>query len=312
MLSRRLLRIKAVKALYAHFKSESESLSVSEKNLKNSIDKTYDLYHQMLWLVVEVARYAEKRQELARNKKLPTYEDLNPNTKLIDNAVIAQIADSESLISYLERKSLGWVQYPQLIKGLYEDMVGSDYYKAYMESGEGSYSEDRRFVEEFYLNTVEDNETLEAVVEEQSIMWADDVDFALIMVNRTLGMCRKNQEDIPLLPQFKNEDDRDFITELFRKSLVNYKEYLSYIEQFTRNWDVDRIAYMDNIIMVTAIAELVNFPSIPVKVTLDEYIEIAKYYSTQSSSLFVNGVLDKVIAELKEDGKVTKTGRGLL
>lgn len=287
-------------------------MSVSEKNLKNSIDKTYDLYHQMLWLVVEVARYAEKRQELARNKKLPTYEDLNPNTKLIDNAVIAQIADSESLISYLERKSLGWVQYPQLIKGLYEDMVGSDYYKAYMKSGEGSYSEDRRFVEEFYLNTVEDNEALEAVVEEQSIMWADDVDFALIMVNRTLGMCRKNQEDIPLLPQFKNDDDRDFITELFRKSLVNYKEYLSYIEQFTRNWDVDRIAYMDNIIMVTAIAELVNFPSIPVKVTLDEYIEIAKYYSTQSSSLFVNGVLDKVIAELKEEGKVAKTGRGLL
>lgn len=287
-------------------------MSVSEKNLKNSIDKTYDLYHQMLWLVVEVARYAEKRLELARNKKLPTYEDLNPNTKLIDNAVIAQIADSESLTSYLERKSLGWVQYPQLIKGLYEDMVGSDYYRAYMESGEGSYSEDRRFVEEFYLNTVEDNEALEAVVEEQSIMWADDVDFALIMVNRTLGMCRKKQEDVPLLPQFKNDDDREFITELFRKSLVNYKEYLSYIEQFTRNWDVDRIAYMDNIIMVTAIAELVNFPSIPVKVTLDEYIEIAKYYSTQSSSLFVNGVLDKVIAELKEGGKVTKTGRGLL
>ena len=312
MLSRRLLRIKAIKALYAHFKSESESMSASEKNLTIAIDKTYDLYHQMLWLIVEVARYAEKRQEIARNKKLPTFEDLNPNTRFINNSVLAQIAESDALTSYLERKSLGWVQYPELIKSLYEDMVESDYYKEYMSSDDTSYGADRRLVENFYLNTVEDNEAVESVVEEQSIMWADDVDFALILVNRTIGMCHKKQEDLPLLPEFKNDDDKKFVIELFRKSLLNYDEYLSYIEKFTQNWDVDRIAYMDNIIMVTAIAELVNFPSIPVKVTLDEYIEIAKYYSTQSSSLFVNGVLDKVIAELKADGKINKIGRGLL
>lgn len=301
-----------MKALYAHFKSESESLAVSEKNMTAAIDKTYDLYHQMLWLVVEVARYAEKRQEIARNKKLPTFEDLNPNTKFIDNAVVAQIADDDKLVSYLDRKSLGWVRYPELIKGLYESMVESEYYKAYMDSGEGSYNGDRRMVEDFFLNTVEDNDAVEAVVEEQSILWADDVDFSLVLVNRTLGTCRRNQKEFPLLPQFKNEDDREFVKELYRKALVNYDEYLAYIDKFTRNWDVERIAYMDNIIMVVAIAELVNFPSIPVKVTLDEYIEIAKYYSTQSSSLFVNGVLDKVISELQESGKINKTGRGLL
>lgn len=312
MLSRRLLRIKAVKALYAHFKAETDTLSASEKNLMNAIDKTYDLYHQMLWLVVDVACYAEKRQEIARNKKLPTFEDLNPNTKFVDNAVIAQMAESDRLGAYLERRSLGWVQYPELIKGLYEAMCDSDYYKDYMSSGERSYAQDRKFVEDFYLNTVEDNEAVETAVEEQSIFWADDVDFALVMVNRTLGMCRRNQEELPLLPEFKNDDDKEFAKELFRKALVNYKEYLAYIEQFTQNWDVERIAYMDNIIMVVAISELVNFPSIPVKVTLDEYIDIAKFYSTRNSSLFVNGILDKAIAVLKDEGKIAKTGRGLL
>lgn len=312
MLSRRLLRIKAVKALYAHFKSESDSLSASEKNLMHAIDKTYDLYHQMLWLVVDVARYAESRQELARNKKLPTHEDLNPNTKFVDNAVIAQLAGSDALAAYLERKSLGWVQYPELIKGLYDSMTEADYYKEYMASDERSYNQDRKFVEDFYLNTVDDNEAVEMSVEEQSILWADDVDYALVLVNRTLGMCRRGQEDLPLLPEFKNDDDKAFVKELFRKALVNYGEHLACIEKFTQNWDVERIAYMDNIIMVVAIAELVNFPSIPVKVTLDEYIDIAKFYSTRNSSLFVNGVLDKAIAVLKEEGKINKTGRGLL
>ena len=312
MLSRRLLRIKAVKALYAHFKSESDSISASEKNLTQAIDKTYDLYHQMLWLIVDVARYAEKRLDIARNKKLPTYEDLNPNTKFVDNAVIAQIANSDRLVVYLERKALGWSQYPELIKSLYDSMSASDYYKEYMASEEHTYNQDRKFVEDFYLNTVEDNEVLEAAVEEQSILWADDVDFALVMVNRTIGMCRKSQNDLPLLPQFKNDDDQAFVKELFRKAILNYDEYLSYIEKFTQNWEVERIAYMDNIIMVVAISELVNFPSIPVKVTLDEYIDIAKFYSTRNSSVFVNGVLDKAIAVLKEEGKISKSGRGLL
>ena len=312
MLSRRLLRIKAVKAVYAHLKSESDSLMVSEKNLINSVDKTYDLYHQMLWLIVEVARYAEKRIELAKQKKLPTYEDLNPNTKFIDNAVIRQIEESKVLTDYLERKSLGWVKNPELIKNIYNSMVGSDYFKAYMSTPGHTYREDEKLVENFFLNEAEDNEELEMVLEEQSIFWADDLDFALIMVMRTLGSCRAHQEDLPLLPQYKNEDDQEFVRELFRKALVNFQSYLGYIEKFTQNWDVERIAFMDNVIMATAIAELVSFPSIPVKVTLDEYIEIAKYYSTPGSSLFINGVLDKVIEQLTEEKLIAKTGRGLM
>lgn len=312
MLSRRLLRIKVVKALYSHFKSESESIATSEKNLVASIDRTYDLYHQMLWLVVEVARYAEKRIELNRQKKLPTHEDLNPNTKFIGNEVVRQIEESKALLEYLDRKKLGWVKYPELIKGLYNSLIESDFYEKYMDADTSSYREDLQLVEDFFTFTVQDNEAVEETVEEQSILWADDMDFALFLVVRTLGNMRANQKDIPMLPEFKNDEDKAFGPELFRKTARNYKEYIAYVDEFTRNWDVDRIAFTDNIIMVTAIAEFVNFPSIPVKVTLDEYIEIAKYYSTRSSSTFINGILDKVIERLTAEGKVAKAGRGLL
>ncbi|MCD8172293.1 MAG: transcription antitermination protein NusB [Alistipes sp.] len=312
MLSRRLLRIKVVKALYAHFKSEADSLITSEKNLTSSVDKTYDLYNQMLWLIVDVMRYASSRIEIARSKKLPTTEDLNPNTCFIDNQLIAQIENSPKLTAYLEKKSLGWVRYPELIKSLYDSMVRSDYYKSYMEAPDNSYNDDRKFVEDFYLNEVENNELLGEVVEEQSAWWADDIDFALILAMKTISSSRRGQPDLPISAKFKNEDDREFYKELFRKAVVNYNDYLQYIEKFTQNWDVDRIAFMDNVIMAAAIAELTTFESIPVKVTLDEFIEISKFYSTPGSSHFINGVLDKVINVLKEEGRIVKTGRGLM
>ena len=182
MLSRRLLRIKAVKALYSHFKSESDSLIVSEKNLMLSIDKTYELYLQMLWLVVEVANYAENRIELGRRKHLPTPEELNPNTKFVDNRVVAALRESNALTDYLQRKNLGWVQAPELVKKLYHAMVESDYYRKYMDAPARSFKEDVRLVESFYTRTVGESEALEEALEEQSILWADDADFAVIMV----------------------------------------------------------------------------------------------------------------------------------
>lgn len=312
MLSRRLLRIKVLRALYSHFKSDSDSLIVSEKNLFSSIDKTYELYHQMLWLIVDVANYAEKRIELGRKKHLPTPEELNPSTKFIDNAVIAKIRSSENLTDFLEYKHLGWAQYPELIKKLYSSLIESDYYKAYMASPSHSFKEDLKLVENFYLNEVDDNDDIDEAIESQSIMWAGDSDFALVMVMRTLSDMKASQPEVELLPEYKNDDDKDFVKELFRKSIVNHKEYFDYIDRFTQNWDVERIAFMDNLIMSTAMAELINFNSIPVKVTLDEYIEIAKYYSTPGSSTFINGVLDKIVNELTKENKINKIGRGLL
>lgn len=312
MLSRRLLRIKIVKALYSHFKSESDSLIVSEKNLLFSIDKTYELYHQLLWLVVDVANYAENRIELGRRKKLPTPEELNPNTRFVDNRVIAAIRDSEALTDYLQRKKLGWVQYPELIKKLYLLLTESDFYQQYMNGSTGAFKGDAALVEKFYTRIVCECEALEEVVEEQSIFWSDDVDFATIMVLRTLSDMREGRQELPLLPQYKNDEDREYVRELFRHALVHFREYAEYIGRYTSNWEVERIAFMDNVIMVAAMSELIAFPSIPVKVTLDEFIEIAKYYSTPGSSTFINGVLDKVVEALTAEKRIQKTGRGLL
>lgn len=312
MISRRLLRIKALKALYAHLKSESESLMASEKTLIASIDKTYDLYFQMLSLIVEVARYADERQQAAMQKKLPTYEDLNPNRKFVENAVIHLIAESDSVNDYLAAHKLSWARYPELIKALYLQLEQSEYYKKYMTSQERSFREDLALVTDFYTNELESSEMLEEVLDEQSILWNDDLGFALIMVTRTLSNMRQSHRDVKVLPKFKSEEDLEFAKELFEKAAVNYDSNLEVIEQFTRNWDIERIAFMDNVIMVTAMAELISFPSIPVKVTLDEYIEIAKYYSTASSSTFINGVLDKVVNTLTEEGRINKSGRGLI
>ena len=312
MISRRLLRIKALKALYAHLKSESESLMASEKTLIASIDKTYDLYFQMLSLIVEVARYADERQQAAMQKKLPTYEDLNPNRKFVENVVVHLIAESDSVNDYLAAHKLSWARYPELIKALYLQLEQSEYYKKYMTSQERSFREDLALVTDFYTNELESSEMREEVLDEQSIIWNDDLGFALIMVTRTLSNMRQSHRDVKVLPKFKSEEDLEFAKELFEKAAVNYDSNLEVIEQFTRNWDIERIAFMDNVIMVTAMAELISFPSIPVKVTLDEYIEIAKYYSTASSSTFINGVLDKVVNTLTEEGRINKSGRGLI
>lgn len=312
MLSRRLLRIKAIKSLYAHFKSESTSMLTSEKNLMFSIDKTYQLYHQMLWLICEVATLAENRIELGRKKHLPSEEELNPNTKFIDNRVVALLRNSENLTDYLTRYKLGWGTSPELIKKLYTSMIESDYYKRYMSSENHSVKEDVRLVHDFYVQTVDNCEMVEDVVEEQSIMWADDTDFANIMVVRTLSEIKASHTEIELLPQYKSEEDKEFVRELFRRTIVNNREYFDYIDKFTQNWDVERIAFVDNLIMASTMAELIYFPSIPVKVTMDEYIEIAKYYSTPGSSTFINGVLDKIAASLQQEGRIDKIGRGLL
>ena len=312
MISRRMLRIKVIKALYAHLKSDADSLMASEKTLVASIDKTYDLYFLMLSLIAELAHYAEQRQELARKKQLPTYEDLNPNRKFVENAVVRLIAQSDAVNDHLAARKLSWAKYPELIKTLYSQLEQSDYYKSYMARAERSWKEDLALVTDFYTRELEECEMLEDVLDEISILWNDDLGFALIMVTRTLSNMRPSHTDVKVLPKFKSEEDLDFAMQLFEKAAISYDSNLLQIERFTRNWDVERIAFMDNLIMATAVAELTTFPSIPVKVTLDEYIEIAKFYSTAGSSTFINGVLDKAVASLTEEGKINKSGRGLI
>ncbi|MFR9502882.1 MAG: transcription antitermination protein NusB [Rikenellaceae bacterium] len=312
MLSRRLLRIKALKSLYAHLQTESDNMIASEKSMLGSIDKAYDLYFQMLLLPVEVARYAEARQELAKEKKLPTYEDLNPNRKFIDCAVINLIANSDSVNDYVARRKLTWSQDTDLIKSIYSSLLESESYKSYMISSESSIKEDVALLEDFFFKDMQECEALDEALEDLSIMWDNDLSFVLPLIARTLSSIRPSHTELKVMSKYKSDEELDFVRTLFQKSLINYNQNQAYIEKFTSNWDLDRIVFMDNLIMNMAMTELTSFPSVPIKVTMDEYIEIAKAYSTPGSSTFINGVLDRVVNDLTVEGRIVKSGRGLI
>jgi len=310
MISRRLLRIKILQVLYAHFNTEGSGIVKPEKDLVFSIQKGYDLYFYLLLLMIAIKRFAESRIELAQNKKLPTYEDLHPNTRFIDNEVIRQIEENSRFSQYLSERRISWVDHPELIKNLYAKLVESPYYKEYMERTASGYTDDRQVLVDFYSSELEDYDMFYDILEEQSIFWNDDIEFMVIMIIKTLNELRPGKTGI--LPLYKSDDDRDFAFSLLRATLVHYDEYRKMIEGYVDNWDIERVAFIDNLIMQMAINELVEFPSIPVKVTFDEYLELAKYYSTPKSSIFINGLLDKISADLTEKGIITKTGRGLL
>ncbi len=311
MLSRRLLRVKVAKNLYAHLKSGADNLRASEKNLVESIDKAYDLYFQMMSLVVEVARYAEGRQEIAKQKKLATYEDLNPNRRFVDNRVVQLFANSDSVNDYIASRKLSWANHNDIIKDIYNRMIEADFYKKYMSASINGFTDDRRFVEEFYA-WLEEDEQLSDTLTEMSLLWADDMGFALFMVVRTVQNLKQSHTDVKVLPKYKSEDDLEFAKTLFIKSLVQYEDNQEVVDRYSSNWDVERVVFMDSLIISIAITELTYFESIPVKVTMDEWIDIAKYYSSPTSSNFVNGVLDKVVADFTAEGRIKKSGRGLL
>ena len=312
MLSRRLLRLKVVKALYAYVQAHSDSTKPARKNLAVSIDKAYELFLQMSTLVVEVARYAEERQEIARRKKLPTREDLNPNRKFVENEVIRRIAGDQTLNEMVEKLGLGWSKHPETVKNIYLKFIETDCYKTYMENSARSFKEDLQLVVDFYSDGLDDNELLEETLEEQSILWSDDLGFALILTVRMLSAMRESHTALKIPPKFKTDEDLEFALDLFEKAALQFERNRTLIDKLAGNWDVERIAFMDIIIMSVAVTELKEFPSIPVKVTLDEYIEISKFYSTPNSSLFINGILDKAVEELTASGEICKSGRGLI
>ncbi|NSW95373.1 MAG: transcription antitermination factor NusB [Bacteroidales bacterium] len=313
MISRRLLRIKALLALYAFNRREDDNLSLAEKELMLSIEKTYELYHYILLLILEIAEVAAEKIDLALQKRMPTPEDLNPKRRFVDNMVIDQIRKNEAFNKYLNSKKLSWVNYSHVPRILYNQMLSWDKYNDYMSSPEHSYAADRKFVLALVNEFFPASEDLGNNLEEQSIYWNDDYEYVIPMIEKTLKKFKpESGEKVPMMPLFKNDEDRDFVKTLFRKAVVNSKMYSDLIDRNTTNWEVERIALMDILVMQLAITEVIEFPEIPVKVTLNEYIEIAKNYCTPKSSTFVNGILDNIIKELRRDGKFVKRGRGLV
>jgi N utilization substance protein B len=313
MISRRLLRIKALMALYAFNRREDENLIQAESELMFSIGKSYDLYHYLLLLVLEVADIAGEKIDQALQKRMPSPEDLNPKRRFIDNQVIAQIRKNLAFKEYISSKRLSWVNNAHIPRLLYNKMIVWEEYEKYMTLENNNFLSDKKFIISLITELFSISEDLNSNLEEQSIYWNDDMEYISSMLEKTLKKFKVDSgEKALLMPLFKNDEDEQFVRILFRKAILHSKKCSELIDKNTTNWEVDRIALMDILVMQLAITEILEFPEIPVKVTLNEYIEIAKYYCTSKSSTFVNGILDNIVKEIRDEGLFNKLGRGLV
>jgi N utilization substance protein B len=313
MISRRLLRIKALMALYAFNRREDDNLTQAETELMFSIGKSYDLYHYLLLLVIEVADIASEKIDQALQKRMPSHADLNPKRKFIDNRVIIQLRKNIEFKNYISSKKLSWVNNSHIPRLLYNKMIVWEAYEEYMQADNDNYISDKKYIIKLITELFLNSEDLNSNLEEQSIYWNDDMEYISSMVEKTLKKFKSDSgEKTQLMPLFKNAEDEEFVKILFRKAIVHKDKCSELIDKNTTNWEVDRIALMDILVMQLAITEILEFPEIPVKVTLNEYIEIAKYYCTSKSSTFVNGILDNIVKEIRDGGLFNKFGRGLV
>lgn len=291
------------------FSDNRYMLRDASKALTASLDKAYELYHALLLLPVEITALRDVRIENARHKFLATPEDLNPNTRMIDNPLPARIAECDDMTEYLKSNPFSWDGDLDMIQRLLDRIMESKIYKDYMEAPATDYKTDCEFWRSVMKNIILPSDDLAEALESKSVYWNDDLEIMGTFVLKTLKRIASSPEGcVELLPKYKDEEDARFGAELFMDAVNNFDEYRSYVEKFinSTSWDPERMAFMDLIVMVTAIAELLNYPLIPIPVTLNEYIEIANAYSTPRSGQFVNGILYSVINYLQEQGKLNK------
>ena len=297
MINRVLIRLKIVQIIYAYYQNGGKNLDTAEKELFFSLSKAYDLYNYLLLLMVEVTKQANKKLNAAKNKLIPTKEELFPNTKFVENRFIAQLEVNKQLLDFAGNQKKTWENEADFVKSLCEQIMESDIYKEYMASETSSYEEDREVWRKIYKKIIFNNAELDQVLEDQSLYWNDDKEIVDTFVLKTIKRFEeKNGAKQELLPEFKDDEDQDFARRLFRRAILNSDYYRHLISENTKNWDLDRVAFM----------EVLSFPNIPVSVSLNEYVEIAKLYSTPKSGGFINGTLDGIVNQLKKENKLTK------
>ncbi len=307
MINRVLLRIKIIQILYSFYKGDGNSVPAAEKELFHSIERTYDLYFHLLQLSIEITQYAASRIESKRNKLRPSEEDLNPNTRFIDNSFIRQLTTNTQFVEYLTNQKLSWVNHSDTIKQLYEELIKTDFYAEYMNAASVDYAADKDIWRKIYTKILLKSESLDDSIQDQNIYWTDDIEMVISFIIKTIKRFEAAKGDEQeLLPMFKDEEDAEFARKLLRSVLTKGEKLREMIDLNTKNWELDRIAFMDIVIMEVALCELLDFPTIPVNVTLNEYIEIAKNYSTEKSGTFINGVLDNIVGQLKKENKLIK------
>jgi N utilization substance protein B len=319
MLSRRHIRIKVLQGLYAYFQLNNQNSVQSEKQLLKHFDKVYDLYVYQMSLLVEIRAFAEERMQEAKKKYFPTQEELNPVEKFIQNPVLLQLAENKDLEQKADNLHVNWKIEKELIRKLFNEIKATETYTSYLNSGENSYKESKFVLVKLFEEVLAPSEALHFYFEEKDLNWTDDFFLVVQLVMMTLSSYKASWSADKLLPTlFKDERDENggqdliFARQLFKKTIQNDANFQELIKPKILNWEIDRVALMDMLILKMALVELIEMPSIPIKVTMNEYIEISKYFSTPKSKIFINGILDKLIIELKESGKIKKTGRGLM
>ncbi len=319
MLSRRHLRTKVLQSLYSFIQSGNKDIASGEKQLLKSIDKLFELYISQISLLIEIVDFAQNRLEENKKKYIPTEEDLKPNTRFIDNMLILQLKDNSEYRKYHDKLKINWADEKDMIRKLYMSVKEEKAYKNYMNEDESSYENDKTVLIKIVKKVIASSEMLENYYDDKSVFWAFDVFyFANMMLIKTLKIYQEGWSAQQPLPDiFKvaadgEMEDRKFMIDLFRKSVLHYEDNKAIIAEKAKNWELDRIAIMDILLIDMALVELTEFPSIPVKVSMNEYIEISKYFSSNKSKIFINGILDKLVSELKKDKKILKMGRGLI
>ena len=314
MLNRRFLRIMVYQSLYAFWQGDDASAARIEKELFNSIERTYDLYLSLLLVFGELRHIAELRIEERGKKRLPTPEDLNPNRRFVDNPLLKALTASDRLRLECEKRKISWVGNHELFTKMFRDVESSPEHVAYMSESTADYRRDQGYLVRMFTDQIANSEDLQEVFDARTIYWLEDLDLAAYMVKRSLELVREGSNADTVLDDLARDrqEEQEFVSTLFRRAIQQGEEHENAIAEKSSNWESDRIALSDMILMKMALTEVRIFDQIPVKVTLNEYIEIAKAYSTPKSKNFINGVLDKLFIEMKADGRIHKVGRGLL
>ncbi|PQV46511.1 NusB antitermination factor [Jejuia pallidilutea] len=314
MLNRRHIRVKVMQTIYAFNGSESDDLKKDEKFLVFSIENMHNLYILIMSLLLEVQKRAEKDLEKKQKKHLATSEDKNPNKKFINNQVFQLIQQNETLLSSIKNnKAINWELDSEYVDIIFKAIINSDLYEDYMQTRTSDFKEDKDFFIDIFKEIIAPNNKLYDYIEDKSLTWLDDLPTVNTLILKLFRKLKVNTTDAHFTPKlYKDADDKQFAIDLLKKTILNATTINAEIAKKTKNWDADRIANLDYVLLQMGICELQHFPSIPVKVTINEYLEIAKEYSTPKSSIFINGILDKLVKEYKKEDKLNKVGRGLM
>ena len=306
MINREIIRTKIVQLTYAYYQNGSKNIDSAEKELFFSLSKAYDLYNHLLALIVAITKEARRRNEVLTTRAQREGTDL-PSQKFIFNRFALQLEENKMLNEFIGTQKRTWNDEPEFIGKLFELVEGSDLYKEYMESKDDSYDADREFWRKIYKNLIQGNPDLDAMLEEMSLYWNDDKEIVDTFVLKSIKRFEEaNGARQELLPEWDSEEEQDFARKLFRAAILNADQYQRYMSEPSHNWDFSRLAYMDVVIMQIAIAEIMTFPNIPISVSINEYVDLAKLYSTHKSSGYINGMLDAIARHLVKTGKLNK------